>query len=82
MRGIILKAEKKENLVRMQAYKKVVDQNKKINKISLVVLSVGLLLTILGVDKAGSYLLWIGMFALFITVISGILASGSLRRQR
>jgi hypothetical protein len=46
------------------------------------VLSAGLILTILGVEKAGSYLLWTGMFVLFITAISGILASGSLRRQR
>jgi uncharacterized ion transporter superfamily protein YfcC len=77
-----LKAEKKENLVKIQAYKKVVDQNKKINKINLVVLSAGLLLMILGMEKAGSYLLWTGMFVLFVTAISGILASGSLRRHR
>jgi hypothetical protein len=79
---MILKAEKKENLVKMQAYKKVVTQNKKINKINLVVLAAGLLLTILGMEKVGSYLLWIGLFVLFVTTISGILASGSLRRQR
>ena len=77
-----MKAEKKENLVKMQAYKKVVDQNKKINKINLIVLAAGLLLTILGQEKVGSYLLWTGMFVLFITAISGILASGTLRRQR
>jgi hypothetical protein len=79
---MVLKAEKKENLVKMQAYKKVVDQNKKINKINLVVLSAGLVLTILGRETAGSYFLWTGIFVLFITTISGILASGSLRRHR
>jgi hypothetical protein len=77
-----LNAEKKENLEKMRAYKKVVDQNKKINKINLVVLAVGLLLTVLGMEKAGSYLIWVGIFVLFITSISSILASGSLRRQR
>lgn len=77
-----MKAEKKENLVRMRAYKKVADKNKRVNKINLVVLAVGLLLTVLGMEKAGSYLLWTGMFVLFITAISGILASRSLRRQR
>jgi len=77
-----LNAEKKENLEKTRAYKKVVDQNKKINKINLVVLAVGLLLTILGMEKAGSYLIWVGIFVLFITLISSILASGSLRRQR
>ncbi len=80
MREIVLKAEKKKNLAKMQAYNKVVSQNKRINKINLVVLAAGLLLTVLGMEKAGSYLLWTGMFVLLITAISGILASGSLRR--
>jgi hypothetical protein len=79
---MVLKAEKKENLVKMRAYKKVADQNKRVNKINLVVLAAGLLLTVLGMEKVGSYLLWTGGFVLFITAISGILASGSLRRQR
>nr|WP_240664482.1 hypothetical protein [Methanosarcina sp. MSH10X1] len=79
---MILKAEKKENLEKMRAYKKVADKNKRVNKINLVVLAAGLLLTILGMEKAGSYLLWTGMFVLFVTAISGIIASGSLRKQR
>lgn len=77
-----MNAEKKENLEKKRAYKKVVDQNKRINKINLVVLVAGLLLTVLGMEKAGNYLIWVGIFVLFITVISGILASGSLRRPR
>ncbi len=77
-----MKAEKKENLVKMQAYKKVADKNKKINKVGFILLAAGLLLTILGQEKVASYLLWTGMFVLFTTAISGILASGTLRRQR
>lgn len=77
-----MKAEKKENLVKMRAYKKVLGQNKKVNKINFVVLGAGLLLTVLGMEKVGNYLLWVGMFVLFATAISGIFASGSLRRQR
>lgn len=77
-----MNVEKKENLEKKRAYKKVVDQNKRINKINLVVLVAGLLLTVLGMEKAGNYLIWVGIFVLFITVISGILASGSLRRPR
>jgi hypothetical protein len=76
-----LNAEKKENLEKKRAYKKVVDQNKKINKINLVVLAVGLLLTVLGLEKEGSYLIWVGIFVLFITSISSIFASGSLRKR-
>ena len=75
-----MKAEKKKNLEKVQAYNKVVSQNKRINKINLVVLVAGLLLTVLGMENAGSYLLWTGMFVLLITAISGILASGFLRR--
>ncbi|AKB49158.1 MAG TPA: hypothetical protein PKJ75_02915 [Methanosarcina vacuolata] len=76
-----MNAEKKENLEKKRAYKKVVDQNKKINKINLVVLAVGLLLTVLGLEKEGSYLIWVGIFVLFITSISSIFASGSLRKR-
>jgi hypothetical protein len=79
---MVLKAEKKENLVKMQAYKKVADKNKKINKAGFILLAAGVLLTILGQEKVASYLLWTGMFVLFITAISGILASGTLRRQK
>ncbi len=77
-----MKAEKKENLVKMRAYKKVLGQNKKVNKINFVILAAGLLLTVLGMEKVGNYLLWVGMFVLFATAISSIFASGSLRRQR
>jgi hypothetical protein len=77
-----LKAEKKENMVKMRAYKKVMGKNKKLNKINLVVLAAGLLLTVLGMKEVGNYLLWTGTFVFFITAISGIFASGSLRKQR
>jgi predicted membrane protein len=77
-----LKAEKKENMVKMRAYKKVMGKNKKLNKINLVVLAAGLLLTVLGMKEVGNYLLWTGTFVFFITAMSGIFASGSLRKQR
>lgn len=77
-----MKAEKKDNMVKMRAYKKVINQNKRINKINFVILAAGLLLVVLGVQKVGNYLLWVGMFVFFITALSGIFASGSLRKQR
>ncbi len=77
-----MKAEKKDNMVKMRAYKKVINQNKRINKINLVILAAGLLLMVLGVEKVGNYLLWVGMFVFFITALSGIFASGSFRKQR
>lgn len=77
-----MKAEKKENMVKARAYKKVMNQNKTINKINLVVLAAGLLSIILGMDKVGNYLLWVGMFVFFVTAITSIIASGSHRKQR
>lgn len=77
-----MKAEKKENMVKMRAYKKVVGQNKKVNKINLVILAAGLILTVLGMKEMGNYLLWTGMFVFFVTALLGIFASGPLRRQK
>ncbi|HWR25821.1 MAG TPA: hypothetical protein VN278_06240 [Methanosarcina sp.] len=79
---MLLKAAKKENMVKMRAYKKTMGKNKRLNKINFAVLALGLLLTILGMEKIGYYVLWVGLFVLFITALSGIFASGSLRRQR
>ncbi|WP_255336194.1 hypothetical protein [Methanosarcina sp. KYL-1] len=78
--------EKKENMEKTRAYKKVMEQNKKINRVNLVVLAAGLILTFLnikvfGID-VGYYLLWTGVFVFFVTAISGISASWSARRPR
>lgn len=77
-----MKAEKKKNLVKNRAYKKIMWQNKRINKINFVVLAAGLLLILLGREEVGNYVLWAGIFVFFSTAVSGILASSSFRRQR
>lgn len=77
-----MKAEKKENMVKKRAYKKVADKNKRLNKLNLVVLGAGLLLTVIGMETIGYYILLIGLFVFFTTTISGLFASGSLRKQR
>jgi hypothetical protein len=77
-----LKAEKKENMQKMQAYKRVKGQNKKLNKIYLVVFAAGLLLTVLGMKEIGNYVIWTAIFVFILTGTLSILASGSLRRQR
>jgi uncharacterized ion transporter superfamily protein YfcC len=77
-----VKAEKKENMVKKRAYKKVTDKNKRLNKLNLVVLGAGLLLTVLGMETIGYYILLIGLFVFFTTTISGLFASGSFRKQR
>lgn len=81
-----MKAEKRERMEKMRAYKKVREQNKKTTGISLAILTAGLIFTtlnlnILGID-IGYYLLWAGVFVFFVTSMSGLFAAGSLRRQR
>jgi hypothetical protein len=81
-----LKAEKREQMEKMRAYKKVRAQNKKTTGVSLAILAAGLLLktlniNILGID-IGYYLLWAGVFVFFVTSMSGLFAAGSLRKQR
>jgi hypothetical protein len=85
-REIFLKAEKREQMEKMRAYKKVRKQNKKTTGVSLAILAAGLLLktlniNILGID-IGYYLLWAGVFVFFVTSMSGLFAAGSLRKQR
>ncbi len=77
-----MKAEKKENMLKKQAHKKIAGKNNKVNKIIFVVLGAGLLLMVLGMKEIGNYILWACMFAFLATSLSGILAAGSLRKQR
>ena len=64
----------------MREYKKVMGQNKRINKINFIVLAAGLLLILVGQEEIGTYVLWAGLFVFFSTAVSGILASS--RRQK
>ncbi|MPN14110.1 hypothetical protein SDC9_161436 [bioreactor metagenome] len=81
-----MKAEKRERMEQMRAYKKIRQQNKKTTLISLAILGTGLVLTnfkinLLGVD-IGYYLLWAGVFVFFVVSMQGLFAAGSLRKQR
>ncbi len=81
-----MKAEKREQMEKRRAYKKVRDQNKKTTLISLAILGTGLLLTTLKIDllgiDIGYYFLWAGVFVFFVTSMSGLFATGALRKQR
>ncbi|HII81312.1 MAG TPA: hypothetical protein HA261_13230 [Methanosarcina sp.] len=81
-----MKAEKREQMEKMRAYKKVREQNKKTTLISLAILGTGLLLTTLKIDllgiDIGYYFLWAGVFVFFVTSMSGLFAAGALRKQR
>ncbi|MDI9394214.1 MAG: hypothetical protein QM426_01805 [Euryarchaeota archaeon] len=81
-----MKAEKREQLEKMRAYKKVREQNKKTTLISLAIMGTGLILTKLKIDlngiDIGYYFLLAGVFIFFVTSISGLFAAGALRKQR
>ena len=81
-----LKAEKKQNIQRMQAYRKVMEQNKKVNKINYIVLAAGLILMLLNIQilnvNVGYYIFWVGILLLFMTGVSSLSASWASRRQK
>jgi hypothetical protein len=82
LRGIFLKAEKKENMQKVRAHKKATGQTNKINMITLAALAGGLLLTALGMKEIGNYIIWACAFIFLATALSGILAAGSFRKQK
>lgn len=81
-----MKAEKREQMEKIRAYKKVREQNKKTTLISLSILATGMVLTTLEIDllgiDIGYYLMWAGVFVFFVVSIQGLFAAGSLRKQR
>jgi hypothetical protein len=77
-----LKAEKKENMLKMRAQKKAMGKTNKINMINFVVLAAGLLLIALGKEEIGNYVIWACAFVFIVTGLSSILAATSLRKQK
>lgn len=69
---IILKAEKKEQMIQKQKSRVIIAKNKKVNKINMVILGAGLLLMLLGQNVAGNILIWIGVGIFVYTLLSSI----------
>jgi len=74
---IILKSEKKERMIRNQKYRNIRTRNKKINRINLMILAIGLLLLFLGQDILASVLIWAGVAIGMYTILSSIFAHRS-----
>ena len=77
-----MKAEKKENMQKMRAHKKAIGQTNKISMIALVAMGAGLLMSFLGAREIGNYIIWACAFIFLATTLSGMLASGALRKQK
>lgn len=69
-----LKLDKKERIIRKQKSRAILVRNKKINKINIFVLGVGLLLLLLGQNLAGNVLIWVGVGTFVYTQLSGSMA--------
>lgn len=69
-----LKLDKKERIIRKQKSRAILVRNKKINKINIFVLGVGLLLLLFGQNMVGNILIWVGVGTFVYTQLSGSMA--------
>ena len=72
--------EKKQNLNERQKYIAILVRNRQLTKINLLILSSGLLLTLLGFREVGSFIVWVGIGIFVFTLFSNITAKQKLRK--
>lgn len=77
-----MKQEKKDNMVAMQKYLAIVKRNKKINKVNIVILAVGLLLTFIDYKDIGNQIIWLGIIIFVYTFGSNIIARSGMRKVK
>ncbi|HJH31259.1 MAG TPA: hypothetical protein C5S50_03520 [Methanosarcinaceae archaeon] len=78
----ILKPEKKENLAAKQKYTVIVRRNKQINKVNIVILAVGLLLTFSNYEDIGGQIILLGVIILSYTLGSNFIARAGMRKRK
>ena len=74
--------EKKENMVTKQKYLAIVKRNKKINKVNIVILAVGLLLTFIDYKDIGNQIIWLGIIIFVYTFGSNFIARTGMRKLK
>ncbi len=77
-----MKQEIKDNLAAKQRYLAIVRRNKKINKVNIVILAVGLLLTFTDYNEIGNQIIWLGVIIFVYTFGSNFIARAGLRKVR
>ncbi len=77
-----MKQEKKDNMVAKQKYSVIVNRNKKINKVNIVILAVGLLLTFTNYNVIGNQVIWLGVIIFVYTFGSNIIARAGMRKLK
>ncbi|TGC07906.1 hypothetical protein [Methanolobus halotolerans] len=75
-----MKKEKKETLQQRQGNLAILHRNKKLLKINVIILSIGLALSYLGQDKFGEPLLWLGIVVFTYTLVTNYIARSALKK--
>ena len=75
-----MKKEKKETLQEQQKHLAVLHRNKKLLKINVVILSVGLALSYLGQETIGEPILWLGIIIFGYTLVTNYAARSALKK--
>ena len=69
-------------MVAKQKYLAIVGRNKKINKVNIVILAVGLLLSFIDYDVIGNQVIWLGVMIFVYTFGSNFIARAGMRKLR
>ncbi len=75
-----MKPEIKENLTERQKIIAILVRNRQLTKINLIILSSGLLLTLVGFKEVGGIIVWVGIVIFVFTLFSNITAKQKLRK--
>ncbi|WP_370571744.1 hypothetical protein [Methanomethylovorans sp.] len=77
-----MKGYKKDQLQAKQRYIAILKTNKKLTRINVIILSIGLALSYLGKDTLGNPLLWTGIVIFLYTMSSSLMARRSLKKLK
>lgn len=72
--------EKKYKMNEKQKYVGIILRNRKLLKINVLILSVGLGLSILGYDGVGEPIIWLGIIIFGYTTVTGFMAKKQLKQ--
>lgn len=75
-----MKKEKKETIREQHKNLAVLHRNKKLLKINVVILSLGLALSYFGQEEIGEPMLWLGIIIFVYTLVSNYIARSALKK--
>lgn len=77
-----MKQEKKENMIAKQRSAIIIKRNKKINKVNIIILAVGLMLTFTNYGEIGNQVIWLGVIIFVYTFGSNFIARSGMRKSK